>query len=231
MQVPPVVQPPPQMPPPQKSNTLRNIFLGCGCLVLLMIVMTVGAGWWLAAYGPGLLADAGAQALNQAIAESSLPADQKARLTARITQLQQDVKSGKIGFEQAGKIVTSIAESPILPAGTVYFIDEKYFKPSGLDEGEQELGKRAIQRVTRGMIEKKISESELKSVLAPISEPKPNRPDETQLKDKVTDDELRDFINRANALADLKQIDDEPYEINIADEFDKAIDKAMEDSK
>lgn len=228
MQNPPVVQPPPgRQPPPPKSNTLRNVFLGCGCLMVLMFVSVVGVVWYIAANAKGIAADVAGSFMVQAIKDSKLPQDQKDRLTNRITQLKDDVKSDKITLEQLGKIAESLGKSPLIPAGTVYFIDEQYLKKSGLDDEEKERGKRSVQRVTRGMISKRISEAELQTVLAAISEPDPSHAGKTKLKDKVTDEELREFIDRAEALADEKDIEDEPFEINIADEFDKAIDEAL----
>lgn len=214
-------QPAPYPPPPQKSNFLRNLFLGCGCVMVFGICI-IGIGVW---YAFSQASNLIAYALTETIKQSELPPDQKQRLVDRINKLNDDYKSGKVSLEKMGKIVEAMAESPIIPAGSAYVADEKYIKPSGLSDDEKATGRQSVQRLVRGVIEKKIPQSELEEIMGPISEKQGN---ETKLKDKVTDEELREFLESAKERADEAMIPDEPFVVNFADEFDKAIDKAME---
>ncbi len=47
------------------------------------------------------------------------------------------------------------------------------------------------------------------------------------LNQQLTDDELKAFLEKAKAKADAASIPDEPFEVNIADELEKAIDKVL----
>lgn len=48
-----------------------------------------------------------------------------------------------------------------------------------------------------------------------------------QLKERLTDAELKAFLEKAKEKADAANVPDEPFEVNIADELEKAIDKAL----
>ena len=49
-----------------------------------------------------------------------------------------------------------------------------------------------------------------------------------ELKQKLTDDEVRALLAELKRVADEEEIPDEPFEVNMAEEFRKAIDRALE---
>lgn len=116
--------------------------------------------------------------------------------------------------------------SPILHVGMVMLAEEKYVKPSGLSDEEKADARRTLDRLARGVHEKKISETELEQVGAPITVTKPDG--STELKETVTDEELRAFLKLARDKADEHEVPDEPFDVNIAEELEKAIDSALE---
>jgi hypothetical protein len=209
-----------------------------GCLIAVGIVLAllVGGGIFVATQWKNWAA-AGINAMAEAMTQpSDLPQEQKDRIQASIKGVAEDFKSGKISTEQLGKVMEEIAASPLLPVGIVAAAEEKYLKPSGLPQEEKDAGKRTMQRFTRGLFEKKIPEAEAQKVLEPISQGQftfsvtgqPGEPkQEFRLKDKVNDAELRDFLARAKAKADEKQIADEEFRVNIAEELEKAINTAL----
>ncbi len=93
----------------------------------------------------------------QAIQQSQLPDDQKTRITKRVDGLADDFKNGKITFEDFGKVLEQIGDSPLLPLAMVYGAEEKYLKPSALSKEEKDAGVRSLQRLARGVAEKNIT--------------------------------------------------------------------------
>lgn len=212
-------------PRPPQSSGCRNFALGCGCAASSLILVLAGLGVWLAMNWKNWMADIGKQVAADSVARSSLPAEDKARILKRINQLADDFKSGKVSTEQIGSVMEQIAQSPLLPLGLVMAADEKYVKPSGLSAEEQEAARRTLQRLARGAFEKSIPEHDVQEVMQFVMQKQPDG--NQQLKERLTDDELKAFLEKAKEKADAANIPDEPFEVNIADELEKAIDKAL----
>ena len=132
--------------------------MGCGCAAVCLLLVAVGVGVWVSMNWKDWAADLGKQVAADAIAKSSLPAEDKARVLNRINQLADDFKVGKVSTEQLGKVMEQIAQSPLLPLGLVMAADEKYVKPSGLTDEDKDAGRRTLQRLARGAFEKTIPE-------------------------------------------------------------------------
>lgn len=208
---------------------------GCLIAVGVVLVLLVGGGIFVATQWKNWAAMGIKAGVEVTVNESDLPAEQKQRIIASINRVADDFKSGAITTDQMAKIMEEVTKSPLLPVGIVAAAEEKYLKPSGLSQEEKDAGKRTMQRFSRGLFEKKIPEADAQKVLEPISQGQltfstsgqPRDPAQNfRLKDKVNDAEMRDFLARAKAKADEKQVPDEDYQINVAEELDKAIQKA-----
>ncbi len=211
--------------PKLRSNGCRNLAIGCGCATVCILLVAVGIGFWVAQNWKSLAADFTKQVAADAVAKSSLPEADKARILKRINQLADDLKSEKVSTEQLGKVMEQIAKSPLLPLALVMAADEKYVKPSGLSGDDQDAARRTLQRLARGAFEKSIPENDVQEVMKLVMNHQPDGSE--QLKERLTDDELKAFLEKAKEKADAASVPDEPFEVNIADELEKAIDKAL----
>lgn len=209
---------------PQPSGC-RNFALGCGCAIGCLLLVAVGIGVWVALNWKNWAADLGKKVAADAVAKSTLPAEDKARILKRINQLADDFKAGKVSTEQLGRVMEQIAKSPLLPLGLVMAADEKYVKPSGLTDEEKDAGRRTLQRLARGAFEKSIPENDTQEVMKLLTDRQPDGSE--QLKEHLTDDELKAFLEKAKEKADSANVPDEPFEVNIADEIEKAIDNVL----
>lgn len=209
---------------PQPSGC-RNFALGCGCAAGCLLLVVAGIGVWLAMNWKIWSADFTKKVAADAVSKSSLPVDDKARILKRINQLADDFKAEKVSTQQLGHVMQQIAKSPLLPLGLVMAADEKYVKPSGLSGEEQDAGRRTLQRLARGAFEKSIPENDVQEVMQFVMQRQPDG--NQQLKERLTDDELKAFLEKAKEKADAASVPDEPFEVNIADELEKAIDKAL----
>lgn len=212
--------------PPQPSGC-RNFAMGCGCAFGGLLLVVVAVSVWIAMNWKHWAATFTKQAAADAVAKSSLSPDDKARVLKRINQLADDFESGKVSTQQLGRVMERIAQSPLLPLGLVMAADEKYVKPSGLSDEEKDAGRRTLQRLARGAFEKTIPEHDTQEVMKLVMEPQPGGGSGERLKERLTDDELKAFLEKAKEKADAANVPDEPFEVNIADEIEKAIDKAL----
>lgn len=200
-------------------------YLGIGCLAIIVISLIVAIIGGIVIYknartwGADLVNNASKEVINK----SQLPADQKQRMIARIESLSQDFKDGKLTVEQLALIAERIAQSPMLNMGMVYFFEQQIVAPSGLTSDEKVDARRTLERVARGVFEKSITQVEMDALTSPLMETGVNG--KKQLKKKVTDAELREFLVKAKAQVEVAQIPDEPFRVNMAEELDKVIEE------
>jgi hypothetical protein len=211
---------PPFEPPVKKSG-------GHGCLIAIVVVLVlIGAGvFFVVANFRSLAARAISYVIATTIENSDLPVDQKQKLVARIDRLRDDFIAGKITDEQLKRIAEEIVDGPLMPVGMMLFINEKHVAPSGLSEQEKQEARLTLQRVARGLNEKKITTTKLDPAWRVISTT--DSKGKRELKKSVTDAELRDFLKLAKKEADDAKIVDAPLDVDLAKELDEAIERAM----
>lgn len=199
--------------------------IGCGVIVVLGVLAVVLGGFWVANNAREFGTDIAVTAMKEGLNELEVPDDQRKRMHDRIDDVGQQFKDGKLELEQVAAIFKKLSESPILPAGVSLFVKRVYIRDSGLDEEEKAAADIAIQRFSRGVIDGTIPEAKREAVLDMISTKKPDG--NREFKQKLTDDELRDFLKAVTETADEAGVPAEVPEVNFADEFDKAIDDAL----
>ena len=209
-------------PPP---SGCRNFAVGCGCALGCLLLVVAAIGVWVAMNWKIWVADGTKKVAADAVAKSKLSPDDKDRVLKRINQLADDFKGGTVSTEQLYQVMEQIAKSPLLPLGLLMAADETYLKPSGLSGDDKEAGRRTLQRFARGAFEKSIPDKDLEEVMKLLMERQPDGSD--KLKERLTDAELEAFLDKAQEKADAANVPDEPFEVSIADELEKAIDKVL----
>lgn len=203
----------------------RGSFLkGCLIAFAIALVLAVVAGVVVIRKWRSIAVSFAKGPLIAQINSSTLPSEQKTRLTNRIDSFTADWADRKITDEQFGKTMENIAEGPLMPLLLMWGAEKKYLAPSKLTDAEKAEAERSLQRFARGVIEKVIDKVEIKRVMAYIEVPSGGN---HQLKNVLTDDELRKFLSEVKAQADKAKVPDEAYTPNIADELDKAIDNGL----
>lgn len=200
-----------------------------GCFVVFLVfVALIAAGVWYVGNNWRGWASSGVQAISEkVVAESGLPDDQKNQILAQVRSLGDDFKAGKISTEQMQKVGQEIVNSPLLPLAGVQAARKRYIEPSDMTPDEKSAAIRSLQRFARGIYEKKITPAQqaIDDTVKPIATLKPDG--RWELKDKPSRLELDQFVANAKAKADAAGVPDEPFDLNIAEELKKAIDKAL----
>ncbi len=225
----PVTPATPAMPRTQRfvlPNRRGSVLKGCLIAVAVILVLVIGLGIFVAMTWRGFVAGTIKTASVQAISESSLPQDQKDRLTTRMTGLADDFKNGTLTFPQIVQIMQSIEQSPLIPLATVYAASSKLVEPSDLTTEEKAAAQRSIGRFARGVVEEKISSTAMDDVLASVATRGQNG--QFELKQSATIEEVRTFIAAAKAKADDASIPDEDFQFDVATEVDKVIDRGLQ---
>lgn len=212
--------------PPGMSGCAK-VGIGCG-IAFVVLAIAVGIGvWYVAQNARELGAEFAAAALKSALEELKLPDDQEQRIFTRIDNVSQMFASGEITMEQVGQIFEGIGQGPLLSAGMALAVERGYLDKSGFDDDEKEAARIVIQRFTHGALHGTIPQPAVDSVLDTISTVDPQNNNSREFRSPISDDELREFVAAAEEAADAHEVPEEVPEVNFADEFDKAVDRAL----
>jgi len=205
------------------GNTALKL-IGCGCLTL--IILGAVGGYFMVTNFRRLAANAARTVAVSAIRNSQMPKATQDGLIQQIDRVTGAYKRKEISLNQVAAVMEALAKSPLIPMALVNAADVKYVQPSGLGVEEKKRGSIELQRFGRGVVEDKIKKAEIDAALDLISVKKGDN--ERQLKQKLTDEEVRTFLAKVKETADAHQIPDEPYKIDPVAEFKKMVDKALE---
>lgn len=199
---------------------------GCLIAVVVMLLIALALGVFVAMSWRGWAGGFVQSVSTQAINDSQLPQDQKDRLTTRITGLTDQFKDGTLTFPQIAGIMESLQQSPLIALAVVYGSGEAHIGPSALTTEEKAAATRSLARFTRGVVEEKIPATAIDDVLVSVTTRGPNG--QLQPINAVTIDQLRSFIAAAKARADDAKIPDEDFQVDIAAEVEKVIDRGLQ---
>jgi len=209
--------------------------VGCAAL-LVIVVLAMAAGFWVALSWRGWAAEASRRTFAALIEKTGLPDEQKQGMIAHVDALTAEFEAGTVSLQDMAAVVEQVSRSPIIPAAVVAAMHEGYVRQSALSDEEKAEAKVVLRRYARGVYEKSIPESAIGPTLEPISAPRGDSnvsigtgSTEYHLKDpkSVTPDELRAFIANAKAKADEAGVPEAVAEVDFAAELGRAIDAAL----
>lgn len=212
---------------PQKKGMSGCAIAGIGCgVVAFILLIAAGVGvYYVSTHGRQLATRFATGAMKDGLAELDIPQNELQRINSRIDEIGNKFKSGEIELDEVQIIARKFADSPLLSAGIALFFKRAYLDASSLSEDEKQAGKLAARRFVRGGIDQSIPEHEREAVLDLIST-KDSR-GSRKFRNKLSDAEIREVIAAMTQAADDAGIPADVPEINMADEFDRIIDEAM----
>jgi hypothetical protein len=201
--------------------------IGKGCLIAsgIVLALIVAIVIWVAMSWKGWTASLMRQSTTGIVQKSSLAADQKAAVISRVDALTKDFEDGKITTEQFGNVMKALAESPIMVSGAVYGMDKAHIEKSGLAKEEKDALRLELQRIARGLSDGSLKPQNLQAVIDTVSEP--DAFGNKQMKQKMTDADLKALLAKAKETADGAKVSNEPFTIDIVHEIDKVIAKGL----
>ncbi len=209
-------------PPGQKNN-------GClkGCLILaaVMLILFVVATWIASQQWRGWASSFARTTLNETLKQSGLPEAEQHEIQAQVERLLTEFQEGRLTQAQAERLMDQLADSPLSASVIAFTIEKKYFDSSGLSEEEKEAGRMTLRRCVRGVFDGDLSQEDIDAVLVTIGTKQPDG--EWELKETLTDEELRTFLAEAKSRADAAGIPEEVEEVDPSDEIKRIIDAVL----
>ncbi len=217
-----------ESPPPVEAKNIWVPACLVGCLLMCVVggLLCAGTVWYVYSNAKRIASNLARDAIVGTVEQSDLDQEEKQAIIAQVDRVVDQYQAGEISTEDLGRIMEELAESPLMGAILIRSVELKYIEPSGLGESEKEDARLTLQRVLRGLYEKQLTTDDLEPAMDHVSyrDSQGNR----QLKNRISDDELRDFLTACQEQADAAEIPDEPYEVQISQEIQRAIDRALQ---
>lgn len=214
-----------------------NWLVGCGIVLAIFVLILVGLGIFVAVNARGWAASGIQQGLTAAIEQAPIDDAEKEESIAVIEDFVQRFRDKDVSFQQIGGIFEALEDSPLVPAAMAMGTGQSYFKDSGLTDEQKADGMTQLQRITYGLVEKDIDESDLVEVLQPLKAKATENEvvtlnfDGASIRIKMprdtTDDEVLAFIEAARTKADEKELDPAPPPFDLSNELQRLIDAGI----
>ena len=208
----------------EKSSSFLKI-LGIGCLGFI-ILGALGA-WYVVNNVKSITAEVAQSIAGEIINKTQLPEEDKKELLVILDEITEDVKDGKITNDEFRAMLESFSESGLLPALGLRFFETAYLKDADLSQEKKEELLKHLSRYRWGLINDKIEyfNQNLDDIMNIISV---KQGDKSEFKQELTNDELLDAVNIMKEAADISQIEDKKFNIEVAKEVRKVLDRAKE---
>jgi hypothetical protein len=192
--------------------------------VVGLVLFTIVA-YWVSQNWRGWVSDISDSGINELIDQSELAPQEKQEIRIEVDRVIDAFRGGRVSLEQVGMILENLAESPLLTMIMVSSADAHYFDKSGLSDEEKAEGRTTLRRFLRGAIDGSIDEDSVNTAMAHVAERQSGGG--WRLRDRVTDEQLRNFLTVAKEKADEANIPLEPPEFDPSEEVKRAIDEAL----
>jgi hypothetical protein len=212
--------------PVKQRSWLSTCLIGCLITFVVMLAIVAVFIFWVSRNWRDWASTIGSDALKQGINSTELPEDEKADMELQVDRLAVELREGRLTAEQLGKIFEQLMESPLMTTLVASAIESKYIANSGLDDAEKAEAQQTIRRFLRGAIDEKINQQGVDAAMKHVATKRGDN--NWELKNQVTDAELRAFLTEAKKQADAAEIPEESEEIDPSDEFKRIIDEAMQ---
>ncbi len=209
----------------RRAGALKVVLIILGVLFAGCILVCAGCFALLYYKGKPIMVEAFRQELAAPLDSTRLPDTQKKRIQACIDRLMAEVKDGKKGLTELTLIATELDSGPY---DELTLLELARDRIAGLLEDDEARWKSAslvIDRFARGIAEGRIAEERVDRVLDSLTDK--SDPTSPKIKRSLTEVEAEDFLEAAAKEADRARIPDEPYEVDLAGELEKVVNKVL----
>jgi hypothetical protein len=217
---------PGEPPRPSSGNGClwAMLFGGLGFVVVVALVCGIG-GYYAVKNAKSFAISIARDVAVNVVKESELSEEDKQEIIVQVDRVVAAYKDGEIDEKDLEKILKEIQSSPLIPLAVVYGMEKQYLDKSGLTDEEKADAKKQLQRLIRGAMEKKIADSDVEKLMAPLQQTGPNG--EQQMKQTLTDEEIKTFVAGAKKLADDAMVPDEEFQVDIGEEVKRIVDAGL----
>jgi len=221
---------------PRKNNTGKYILVGCLSFIIAGLLLGGIGGIVVWQNWRGWTANFTTAALDETLKEIHLPNEEHDALMQRARLLAEEFKAKNITvaeFQQLGEALTESELMPMLIAKAMY---GGYIAPSTLSDEDKARGQLAFGRLARGAVDEKLVDDDFEHVVAPLGKSGQYRVTvdgesksgfSMRSPQQVTNEDLLLVIERAEKLAEEKELSPEPLNVDIVEELDRIVEETL----
>lgn len=210
----------------RKRSAWQTCLIGCLIVCVVLFVLVALIGFWVTRNWRNWTADFSTEVIRQGMAESQLDPQEQQEIMVQVDRVTTAFREQKITGEQLGNLAEKLVQSPIFSMIMATAIEKQYLAKSGLSDQEKTEGRVTLQRFIRGVVDQKITKDGMDAAMSHVATRNPNG-GEWQLKNQLTDEELRAFFAEAKKQADEAGVAEQPEAVDPSDEVRKIVDEAL----
>ena len=205
----------------------KGIASGFLIAVIAVVLIIVGAGFYVAKKFKSWAAEGVTMAMSMIIEESDLPEVEKSEIVEILEIVKTDYLTGDITLEELGQILEAMPSCPAFAMGIVIQFEASYVETSGLSDAEKTEATIALNRFAQGLSNGLIGWEEIEDIIGPISETDEDGEQQLKEPDGVTDNEIREVLLEVKRIADDAGIPEEFVEVDISAAFQATIEEIL----
>ena len=221
---------------PNKSNTGKFILVGCLSVVIAGLLLGGIGGVVVWQNWRNWSADFTTSRLDSALAKIHLPNEEHDALMQRARLLADEFVAKRITPQEFQQLGEALSESELMPMLVAKAMYGGYIAPSTLSDEDKARGQLAFGRLARGFVDEKLVDDDFEAVVAPLSK---NAQYGVQVDgdshtgfsfrspQQVTNEDLLQVIERAEKLAEEKELSPEPLNVDIVEELDRIVEETL----
>jgi hypothetical protein len=211
--------------PVERKSGWKSCLTGCLIVCVILAVIAILIGVWVGRNVRNWTATGITEVVRQGMASSQLPAQEQQEIMVEVERVSTAFRDGSMSFEQLGLLAEKFAKSPLMTLVVATAIEQGYIAKSGLTAEEKAAGGVTLNRFIRGALDDKIKEPGIDAAMAHVADRDANGA--WQLRQKLTDDELKAFLAEAKKQADEAGIPEQPAAIDPSIEVRRIVDEAL----
>lgn len=209
----------------QPQNGMHGCLKGCLIAFVVALILAIVAGWYISRQWRGWVTSLARTATEQSLKDMGLDEEQQKQAATELDRVFTEFEEGRLTEQQFERLLEEITQSPLTHSLMVKMIEKKYFDSSGLNDDERDTGCITLRRFFRGMFDGKLTEEDSDAVLEKIATQQPNG--DWELRESVSDEELRDFLDEAKSGADAAKVPETVEEVDVLVEIKQIVDAAL----
>lgn len=219
---------------PQKAAAQKDVSLGPACLVVfvffLVILCVVVAilSFLLTGKQGGRAAYAVREQLIPWVDQSPLSKSDQVAIIDELMSLASKMERDELTARQLTRLGIRLTDSTILQWGVVEQIHRVAQKSEGLTDEEKRDFTKVCDRWLRAAGEGRLSMTEMEFAFQGTANKEP-RSGRLDLKDSISDDQLREFYRRVLAICDRYEISSDPYDKSVSQVFKAMVEDGMKE--
>lgn len=210
--------------PPPKSG-MSGCLIGCVVVAVVSLAVCGGAGVYVWMQAATWATDATTYVMKEGIKASQMREADKTAVIAEIDRVADGFKSDKITSDELGEIMEALMESPLISLLIITEFQNQQLERSGLSQEEKEAARLTLQRVTRGVAERKITNQDLEPAMMQVTQASPDDGDMSE--PPMTDEEWRQYLASLESLAESKSVEAGEFQLDVAKELRRIVDEAV----